>query len=49
MAMELFVLSDERLNSVAEWQAAIDAEGYPLRLDANKPMESQSLNSKRSI
>jgi hypothetical protein len=40
MAMELFVLSDKQLISVAEWQAAIDAEGYPLRLDGNKPTES---------
>jgi len=40
MAMELFVLSDEQLNSVADWQAAIDAEGYPLRLNGNKPMKS---------
>lgn len=27
MAMELWVLSDRQLNSIAEWQAAIDAEG----------------------
>jgi hypothetical protein len=40
MAMELFVLSDKQLNSVVEWQAAIDGEGYPLRLDGNKPIES---------
>jgi hypothetical protein len=40
MAMELFVLSDEQLNSVVEWQAAIDGEGYPLRLDGNLPIES---------
>jgi hypothetical protein len=40
MAMELFVLSDKQLNSVMEWQAAIDGEGYPLRLDGNKPIES---------
>jgi len=39
MAMELFVLSDKQLNSVEEWQAAIDGEGYPLRLDGNKPIE----------
>jgi hypothetical protein len=40
MAMELFVLSDKQLNSVVEWQAAIDGERYPLRLDGNKPVES---------
>lgn len=40
MAMELFVLSDSQLETVADWQAAIDGEGYPLRLDANKPIES---------
>lgn len=32
MSMELWVFSDRRLNSIAEWQVAIDAEGYPLRL-----------------
>jgi hypothetical protein len=32
MAMELRVFSDRRLNSIAEWQHAIDAEGFPLRL-----------------
>jgi hypothetical protein len=40
MAMELFVLSDKQLNSVVEWQAAIDGEGYPLRLAGNMPIES---------
>jgi hypothetical protein len=39
MAMEIFVLSDRRLNSIAEWQRAIDAEGFPfpVRLSANRP------------
>lgn len=32
MAMELQVFSDRRLNSVAEWQRAIDAEGFALHL-----------------
>lgn len=36
MAMELFVLSDKQLLSVAEWQLSIDSEGYALRLDGNK-------------
>ena len=40
MAMELFVLSDRQLNSVVEWQAAIDGEGYPLRLAGDKPIEA---------
>lgn len=40
MAMELFVLSDKRLNSVVEWQAAIDGEGYPIRLAGDKPIEA---------
>lgn len=40
MAMELFVLSDQQLPSVTEWQVAIDGEGYPLRLDGNKPIEA---------
>jgi len=32
MAMELHVFSDRRLNTIAEWQRAIDAEKYQLRL-----------------
>jgi hypothetical protein len=40
MAMELFVLSDKQLSTVAEWQAAIDGEGYPLRLDVKMPIEA---------
>ena len=35
-AINLFVVSDRPLSSVTEWQAAIDAEGYPLRLDGSK-------------
>jgi hypothetical protein len=33
MSVELSVLSDRRLSSTAEWQQAIDTEGFPLRLD----------------
>ena len=33
MSLEFSVLSDRRLSSTAEWQQAIDAEGFPLRLD----------------
>ena len=36
MSMELWVFSDRQLNSIAEWQAAIDAERYPLRLAPDK-------------
>jgi hypothetical protein len=32
MSMELWVFSDKRVNATGDWQAAIDAEGYPLRL-----------------
>ena len=37
MAMEIFALSDRRLNSIAEWQRAIDDEGFPFppRLSAD--------------
>jgi hypothetical protein len=38
MAMELFVLSDKQLESMEEWQAAADGEGYPLRLDDARPI-----------
>ena len=33
MSTELHVLSDRRLISFAEWQQAIDAEAFPLRLE----------------
>jgi hypothetical protein len=32
MSMELWVFSDKQLNSISEWQHAIDAENYPLKL-----------------
>jgi hypothetical protein len=41
-AIKLFVVSDRQLSSVTEWQAAIDGEGYPLRLDASKPTAALS-------
>ncbi len=34
MSMELYVLSDRSLTSIAEWQLAIDSSGFPLRLSA---------------
>lgn len=40
MAMELFVLSDQKLKSVSEWQHAINGEGYSLRLEDGKSIES---------
>ena len=40
MAMELYVLSDQQLPSTTEWQVAIDGEGYPLRLEGDKPIEA---------
>jgi hypothetical protein len=33
MSIEVEVFSDRRLASTTEWQKAIDAEGFPLRLD----------------
>jgi hypothetical protein len=44
MAMEIFALSDRPLNSIAEWQRAIDAEGfpYPARLAAKAPFADLS-------
>jgi hypothetical protein len=40
MAMELNVLSQRRLASIADWQRAIDLEGYPLRLSPDVAFES---------
>ena len=38
MSMEMCVLSDTRLNSISEWQRAIDVEGFPLRLSYDEPL-----------
>jgi len=35
--MQICVLADSRLSSIAEWQTAIDAEGFPLRLSDADP------------
>ena len=35
MSMEIWVFSDRQLGSIAEWQVAIDAEGYPLQLSTD--------------
>ena len=37
MAMQICVLCDDRLGSIAEWQRSIDAEGFPLRLSDADP------------
>ncbi len=39
MSIEIFALSDRRLGSMAEWQQAIDREGFDLRLDTTRPFE----------
>ena len=39
MSIEIFVLSDRRLGTIEEWQKAIDAEGFDLRLDSSRPIE----------
>jgi hypothetical protein len=40
MSMELWIFSDRQLNSMADWQAAIDAEGYPLKLSDATPLKN---------
>ena len=40
MSIELFVLSDKQLSSMSEWQAAINSEGYPIRLDSERPFDA---------
>lgn len=35
MSMELMIFSDRQLGSIQEWQATIDAEGFPLRLSSD--------------
>ena len=42
MTMSLWVFSDKQLNTVRDWQAAIDAEGYPLRLSPEMVFERLS-------
>lgn len=37
MPMQICVLTDSRLSSIAEWQKAIDAEGFRLRLSDADP------------
>ena len=40
VSMELWVFSDAQLSSIAQWQAAIDAEGYALALKEHAHFES---------
>lgn len=42
MSMEIYVLSDQKLNSMSDWQSAIDAKGFPLRLSAATPFASST-------
>lgn len=42
MSMELYVFSDTQLESIAAWQQAIDAAGFPLRLSAVRPFAELS-------
>jgi hypothetical protein len=39
MAMELWVLSDKKVGSIAEWQAAIDVEKIPLILSDERALD----------
>jgi hypothetical protein len=42
MSMELIVLSDRRLSSIADWQQAIDAEKLHLTLSTETPIDGLS-------
>ena len=42
MSIEFFVFSDKRLSSIGEWQQAIDAEGFDLKLDTSRPFDQLS-------
>ena len=39
MSMEIYVLSPRQLNSIEDWQKAIDAEGFSLQLNTERPFE----------
>jgi len=38
MSMEICVFSDTQLNSISDWQLAIDTKAFPLRLSYDKPL-----------
>jgi hypothetical protein len=40
MSMEMYVLSDKGLGSIADWQRAIEAEGFGLRLDTEREFDA---------
>ncbi|HEY1980929.1 MAG TPA: hypothetical protein VGH13_12665 [Xanthobacteraceae bacterium] len=40
MSMELRLFSDRQLESIAQWQCAIDAEAFPLRLSAERSLDA---------
>jgi hypothetical protein len=40
MSMEFWALSDRQLNSISEWQSAINAAGFPLKLSDERPFET---------
>lgn len=42
MSIEIHVLSDQRLPSIAEWQKAISSEGFELRLSADVQFDEMS-------
>ena len=42
MSIEIYVLSDRQLASIAEWQQAIDQEGFALRLSTERPFDALS-------
>ena len=52
MSMQICVLADSRLASIAEWQKAIDVEGFPLQLsdaDSNVNLAARLPNEETSI
>jgi hypothetical protein len=40
MSLEIYVLSDRKLASIADWQTAIDAEGFALRVSNGAVFEA---------
>lgn len=42
MSMELYVFSDRKLASIEEWQSALDAEGFDLRIYKDRSIEQLS-------
>lgn len=40
MSMEIYVLSDKQLGSIADWQKAIDAAGFALILSTDRPLSA---------